>query len=92
MDRGVEFAIKNLEKALSAAKADPKFQHLIRVIQIELRRVSSISKTGDLIRYYEQFASKTHPHALDFELLSEAADNEFIPSEGMLVQPEMKPS
>ena len=81
VDKGVLFAKENTQKALDAAKKSRDLYYLEKSIQRELVRISTITKTGDLIRYYRRFSSYKHHYAAEFALLSEEVNGTFIPSE-----------
>ena len=81
MDRGVEFVLRNIDNAIAFAESKPEFNHLVRILKREKIKLSEVKKTGDLINYFESFASGTHWHALDFYYLEQASKGEIIPSE-----------
>lgn len=83
VDSGVKFAKENLENALLAARSNPDFSYLSKTIVNEIRRIKDIEKTGDLIEYFDGFASGTHQHAKEFYELCIASERSFYPNEKM---------
>lgn len=83
VDEGVRFALNNIDKALSATTSKPSYNYLYRVLKREKYQLKDITKTGDLVRYFEGFADGKHYHAKDFLELAAETDFSFIPSEFM---------
>ena len=83
IDNGVKFAFDNLDRAIVAAKSKPSFNYLYPVLRREKYQLKDITKTGDLIKYFEGFSDGKHYHAKEFFDLATASDNSFFPSELM---------
>lgn len=80
-DKGVEFAIDNLENAERFSREHIEFGYLTKSIRRELLKIKTITKTGDLCRYYANFEDCTHRYAKDFYELYCASDYTIYPSE-----------
>ncbi len=82
-NQGIVFVKENLQKGLIAARKSQSVSYLEKVLRREEIRLSAISKTGDLYRYFKRFSSRTHRHALEFTLLAKESKGAFIPLEEM---------
>lgn len=82
-DEGTIFAERNSEQCLREAENNLKYNYLARAIKRELRKCRAITKTGDLIRYYESFKDGDHRRTIDFALLAKECNHTFLPLERM---------
>lgn len=80
MNKGVEFALDNLEKILELTKRVKKYRHLRPKVFREYHYVKSIKYTGNLYEHFLKYQDGKNQHAKDFEFLNEYG---LIPNEKM---------
>lgn len=71
MDKGVEFAIKNLEDTFKIVDQNPQYSNLKKRLIREYYYLKAIKKTGNLYDHFLKFKGNKHKYANDFSFLND---------------------
>ena len=69
MDEGAKFVLRNYEKSIDVCVKHPEHKKHLRKIQLEYARLKTLTKTGNMLDYFDKFIKGNHRNRDEFLFL-----------------------